>query len=96
MNKECKYCNWETNGDIPDDRKMFIATDIKISFSKSISKDGFKCTFKGKKEILFDVLIGRENGEQVLQLFGFDDETETEFEKHIKIKYCPMCGRKLA
>lgn len=95
MSKECEYCNWEANGDIPDDRKMFISTTIKIPFQKSISKDGFKCTFKGKKAILFDVLISRKNGEPVLQLYGVDDETDTELEKHIKINYCPMCGRRL-
>ena len=53
----CKYCNFEPNGDVPENRKDIIHTSLMITaiYAKSVDL----------------------------------------FEHDLKIKYCPMCGRKL-
>ena len=73
----CKYCNFEPNGDCPDDRKYLI--DITVSSRLDINLCGAIFS-NGHREIL-DLDINCKGNSLI--------------DRQIKIKYCPMCGRKL-
>lgn len=98
MPKECKYCNWESNGDIRNDRKSLIFSDAKIPVEKTISEGNFNISTKARVEITADVLIcSSPKAGTTLGLFVWDELSGKEYlcAKQTKINYCPICGRKL-
>ena len=88
---KCKFCNWEENGDVPEDRRdiMFIK-DITIPIKQK--------NLVGKMYVTAQIAISKENKKQTLGLFIWDDENENEIflcDKQVEINFCPMCGKKL-
>lgn len=95
---KCRYCHFEKNGDIPEDRKDLIDKNVLFPFD-------FIENMEIKKNIKVNVDLGiysmaREDKPCFglsLKILNSDDETYEKSYRYaqIPIKYCPMCGRKI-
>ena len=108
--KECKYCNFEANGDIPEDRLDLIGAydTIKLPVKTDIVINGSKTTVEETVEmsICVDVSRGIKTNKPILDLCLWSNEMQEElatdknplgdiYHAEIEINYCPVCGRKL-
>lgn len=76
---KCRYCNFEENGDVPQNRLYF--PNIKIG------------ELGGRSMFLSGLLL---EGNKLV--YSVDSPYSSSMPSdicRIKIKYCPMCGRKL-
>ena len=95
MEAECKYCNWEENGDVADDRKDLIVADIKVPIEHTIKEKNL--SVKAQVEVHAHLAIMCHECENTLELYVWDDVSGEEYLccTWVKINYCPICGRKL-
>ena len=108
--KECKYCNFATNGDIPEDRLDLISAydTIRLPVKTDVTINAFETTVEKTIEMSVDVGIynSLRTKSHVLSLLLWSNEMQEELEtdanpngdiysSEIEINYCPMCGRKL-
>lgn len=99
---KCKFCYLLPNGDIPTDRESLIyQKDVLIPFYGHIENDDLgSCiytSFHGTIIADFDVQIFKEKDKWVMGFAGWrrGDSSNWFLNKLKRIKYCPMCGRKL-
>lgn len=99
----CKYCAIAPNGDIPDDGTYEHLLDLdftdeiedETSFKKK-EKDGYLRKFgtiKFEASHDYYAYVGISEGN--LLSLNVWDVADDQFDTGIRIKFCPMCGRKL-
>lgn len=100
MRKECKYCKLDSEG-CSTDGTMWL---IDKTFTREIEVNGkiFNNSFsvKTKYDVQMLCTIGFEKNHPHLWMSTYmniseDDKGEEYFFCNLKIKYCPMCGRRI-
>ena len=87
----CNYCNFEQNGDIPEDREDLFNKDFYPQRIVDVVDDNRTVDIHIKVEVCC-----RESLQICKDGLYWSMECDDQIkEEVIKINYCPMCGRKL-
>lgn len=89
----CKFCKVDENGDIASKSLVFGEVKHFIKSKLNNESDGVKVNAEIKFPFHYDVMVSGNEGLLSLLLYTWDEKLN--FQKDIKINYCPMCGRKL-
>ena len=102
---ECKFCKFEENGDIPQDREDLFDDEVNLSI-KMKAKICFNIPCLSEEESATEVSntdsilpiainIGLQNGNELIASL-YETNYGVPFYEVVKdINYCPICGRKL-